>query len=100
MIEQVEDPAAYTRGDASPVKGQPDTAGNLEVERRKPRETIHVAGTDECAVLVFDRIRKSGVQVVDRNDGELSFSTLCHNLKRAATWNSRYESEPLFVGDA
>jgi hypothetical protein len=71
MIEQVEDPAAYPRGDASPVKGQPDMAGNLEIERRKPRETIDVAGPDERAVLVFDLIRKAGVQVVDRNDGEL-----------------------------
>jgi hypothetical protein len=53
------------------VKGQPDTTGNLEIERRKPRETIDVAGPDECAVLVFDLIRKSGVQVEDRNDREL-----------------------------
>src|SRR5580704_17513766 len=67
MIEKVEDTAADASRDAFSMEGQKNTAGNLKIERGESRETIDVAGPDVHPVNVLDRVRKAGMNVVDRN---------------------------------
>src|SRR5215469_1241224 len=70
MVEKVEDTAADTSGDTFPVEGQKNTTSDLNIEGRECRETIYVSRPHVGSVHILDGVRKSGMNVVDRNHRE------------------------------
>src|SRR5215470_14464769 len=70
VIKQVEYAPAHTSGHAFAQKVQVDSAGHLDIAGGKVWETVDVARPDVFAELVLDRIWKSSMKVVNRNNRE------------------------------
>src|SRR5271165_282183 len=71
MVEQIEDSHANANGHAFFPEVKQHRARHLEIEGRKAWESIYVARSDIFAVLIFDRVGKPGVQVVNRSNRQV-----------------------------
>jgi hypothetical protein len=68
VVEKIEDPASGARVHALFSKVECYRSRNLQVKRRESREAIDVSRSNVFAELVFDGVRKSGVQIVNGNE--------------------------------
>src|ERR1700739_1303584 len=69
VVEKVEDPHSYSRVQVPLAQRQGNRACDLDVKRRKAREAGDVSRSNVFAELVFDRVRKPRMQVVNGNEG-------------------------------
>jgi hypothetical protein len=65
MVEEIEDAHADAGVNVSVAKRQRDRPRELNVKRRKARETVDIPWSHIFAKLVLEGVRKTGVQVID-----------------------------------
>src|SRR5208337_672711 len=72
LIEEIEHRETYPRPDSSiAAHWNCDVPGDLQIKGRKLWKTPRVPWSHILAILVLNRVRKSGVQIVDRSKHQL-----------------------------